>query len=101
MRANETYFEAKRQFIVRNMYVLMNAQSPHTWWSTLSSAVIGSSSSLPPLVGGSGGLVRESVGKADLLSDHFDCKQSGSMLICMNAHLLSVSYSYHLSLQVE
>ena len=34
------------------------------------------SSSLPPLVGEGGGLVSESVGKADLLSDHFDGKQS-------------------------
>ena len=32
--------------------------------------------SLPPLVREGGGLVRESVGKADLLSDHFDSKQS-------------------------
>ena len=35
-----------------------------------------SSLSLPLLVGGSGGLVCELVGKADLLSDHFDSKQS-------------------------
>ena len=34
------------------------------------------SSSLPPLVSEGGGLVCESVGKADLLSDHFDSKQS-------------------------
>ena len=54
----------------------MNVQSPHKWWSTLKSAVFGSSSSLPPLVGPDGGLVCESVGKADLLSDHFDSKQS-------------------------
>ena len=54
----------------------MNAQSPHKWWSTLKSAVFGSSSSLPPLVGGGGGLVCVSGGKVDLLSDHFDCKQS-------------------------
>ena len=40
--------------------------------STLKSAVFGLSSSLPPLVGGDGGLVFESVGKADLLSDHYD-----------------------------
>ena len=46
------------------------------WWSTLKSAVFGFSSSLPLLVGGSGGLLSESVGNADLLSDHFDCKQS-------------------------
>ena len=44
--------------------------------STLKSAVFGLSSSLPPLVGGGGGLVCESVGKADMLSDHFDGKQS-------------------------
>ena len=54
----------------------MNAQSPHKWWSTLKSAVFGVSSSLPPLVGAGGGLVCKSVGKADLLSDHFDSKQS-------------------------
>ena len=53
----------------------MNVQSPHKWWSTLKSAVFGSSSSLPPLVNESGGLVCESVGKADLLSDHLGSKQ--------------------------
>ena len=35
VRANETYLEAKRQFSARNWDVLMNAQSPHKWWSTL------------------------------------------------------------------
>ena len=76
MRANETYSEPKRQFSDRSRDVLMNVQSPHKWWSTLKSAVFGSSSSLPPLVSEGGGLVCESVGKADLLSDHFDSKQS-------------------------
>ena len=76
MRANETYSEVKRQFNDRNMDVLMNVQSPHTWWSTFKSAVFGSSSSLPPLVSEGGGLVCESVGRADRLSDHFDSKQS-------------------------
>ena len=70
------YSEAKHQFSVRNIDVLMNVQSLRKWWCTLKSAVFGSGSSLPPLVGPSGGLVRESVGKADLLSDHFDNKQS-------------------------
>ena len=56
--------------------VLMNVQSPHKFWSTLKSAMCGSSSSLPPLVNEGGGLVCESVDKADLLSDHFDSKQS-------------------------
>ena len=74
MRANEACSEAKRQFSARNRDVLMNAQSPHKWWSTLKSAVFGLSSSLPPLVGEGDGLVCESVGKANVLSDDFDGK---------------------------
>ena len=69
-----------RQFSVRSRDVLMNAQCPHQhkWWSTLKSAGFGSSSdsSLPPLIGAGGGLVCESVGKADMLSAHSDGKQS-------------------------
>ena len=76
VRANETYSQAKRQFSDRNRDVLMNVQSPHKWWSTLKSAVFGSSTSLPPLVSEGGGLLCGSVGKADLLSEHFDSKQS-------------------------
>ena len=76
VRANETYSKAKRQFSDRNKAVLMNVQSRHKCWSTLKSAVFGTSSSLPPLVSEGGGLVCESVGKADLLSDHFDSKLS-------------------------
>ena len=75
VRANETYSEAKCQFSDRNRDVLMKVLSPHKWWSTLKSAVFGSSSLLPPLVSEGGGLVCESVGKADLLSDRFDSKQ--------------------------
>ena len=75
MRANKTYSEAKHQFSDRNRAVLMNIRSPHKWWSTLKSAVFGSRSSLPLLVNGGGGLVCESVGNADLLSDHFDSMQ--------------------------
>ena len=76
MRANETYLEAKCQFSVRHSDVLLNSQCPHKWWSTLKSAVFRLSSSLPPLVGGGGGLVCESFREDDLLSDHFDRKQS-------------------------
>ena len=76
VRANETYSEAKHQFSVRNIDVLMNLQAPHKWWSTLKSAVFISGSSLPPLIGPDGGLVCQSVSKADLLSDDFDSKQS-------------------------
>ena len=65
MRATETYSAAKRQFSVRNRDIFMNVQSPHKWWSTLMTAVFGSSSSLPPPVSESDGLVCELVGKAD------------------------------------
>ena len=54
----------------------MNDQSPHKCWSTLKSAKFGASSTLPLLVSEGGGLVCESVGKADQLSDYFDSKQS-------------------------
>ena len=73
---NETYLEAKRQFIVRNRDALMSVHCPHKWWSILKSAAFALSSSLPPIVGGGGKLVCESVGQADLLSDNFDGKQS-------------------------
>ena len=75
MRVNETYSDAKRQFSERNRDGLMIDQSPHNRWSTLKPAVFGSSSSLPPLVSECGGLVCESVGKADLLSYPFDSQQ--------------------------
>ena len=57
VRANETSSEAKRQLSSRNRDILMNALFPHKWWSTLKSAVFCLSLSLPPLVGGGGGLV--------------------------------------------
>ena len=49
----------------------MNVHSPHKWWSNLKSAVF------PPFVSDGGGLVCESVGKANMMSDHFDRKQGG------------------------
>ena len=59
----------------------MIVQSPHKWWSTLKSTVFGSSSLLPPLISEGGGLVCESVGKADRLSDILTASSSGSLLI--------------------
>ena len=53
----------------------MNVQSTNKW-STLKFAVFCSSFSLPSLVSEGGGLGCESVGKADLLSDHFDSHQA-------------------------
>ena len=71
----------------------MSVQSPHKWWSILKSAVFVSTSSLPPLVRESGGLVCESVGKADLLSDHFDSKSTEAVDLPLTCH---PSSSYHL-----
>ena len=50
--------------------------------SALKSAVFGSSSdsSLPPLIGSGGGLVCESVGKAEMRSTHFDGKSSRDLV---------------------
>ena len=53
VRTKEAYSVAKHLFSIRNKEVLMNAQSPDKWCSTLKSAVFGVSSSLPPLVGAS------------------------------------------------
>ena len=69
VRANETYSVAKCQFGDRNRDLLMNVHFPHKWWSALQSLVFVSSSSLPALVSEGGGLVCESVGKADLGPD--------------------------------
>ena len=41
---------------------------------------------MPPLVSECGGLVCESVGKADLLSNHFDSNQSSEWLVLFTTH---------------
>ena len=52
-RSNEVYAEAVPQFRVRSRDVVMNAQLHHKWWSSLKSAVFGSSSdSSLPLIRG-------------------------------------------------
>ena len=73
VRSNETCSQAKSPFIVRNKDVLMNAQTPYKWWSTLQSAVFfGSCLSLPPRICRGSGLECESVGKADLLVSYYN-----------------------------
>ena len=62
--------------------------------------MFGSSSSLPPLVGPGGGLVCESVGKADLLSDHFDSKQSRAsvdLLVTCHPSPSLITFAFRLS----
>ena len=78
----------------------MNVQFPHKLWSTLKSAVFGSGSSLPPLVGPGGGLVCESVGKADLLSDHFDskqCRESVDLLVTCHPSPSLITFAFRSS----
>ena len=85
VRANKTYSETKHQFSVRNIDVLMNVQSPHKWWSTLKSAMFGSSSSLPPLVGAGGGLVYWCVSRLERViccQIILTASSPGSLLIC-------------------
>ena len=56
----------------------MNAQCPRKWWSTLKSAVFGSSldSSLPHLIWGVVAWSLVSLRKAEMLSSDFEGKQS-------------------------
>ena len=82
VRANETYTEAKHQFSVRNIDVLMNVQSPHKWWSTLKSSVFGSSSSLPPLVGPGGDWCVSRLERLIFCQIIFTASSPRSLLIC-------------------
>ena len=59
----------------------MNVQFPQKWWSTLKCAVFSSSSAFLLLVNEGGGLVCESVDKADLLSNLFDNKLTHTVFI--------------------
>ena len=58
----------------------MNVQSPHKWWSTLKSAVFGSSSSLPPLVGSGVGLVCDSKKSRESVDQLVTCHPSPSLI---------------------
>ena len=82
MRAIVPTWRHKRQFSDSNRDVLMNVQSPHKWWSTLKFAVFCSSSSLPTLVSEGGGVVCESVRKADLCRIILTASSPGRLLIC-------------------
>ena len=51
--------------------------------------------------GGFGGLVCESVGKAEMLSAHFDGKQSRDPVAVQESYLTSISQSHCLCLKVN
>ena len=89
---------AASQFTVKSRDILMSAPCDDKWWSTLKSAVFGSSldSSLPLIGrGGGGGKVCQSVGKAEMLSANFDGKHLRDPV-----DLPSISQSQYLCLQV-
>ena len=76
--------------------------SVHKLWSILKSAAFGSSSSLPPLVSEGCGLVCESVGKADLLLDHFYSKRSREAVdLTLACHPSPCLCHHHLCIQVS
>ena len=78
----------------------MKVQSSHKCWFALKSAVLGSTPSMPPLVEGCVELVCKLVGKDDLLSDHFNSRQSRESvdlpLTCHSSHSLT-TFSFKLS----
>ena len=95
-RSNEVYAEAGRQLRARNRDDLMNAQCPHKWWSFLKSAVFGSVQ-IPLfllLLGRGGGRVCESVRKSEMLSDHFDRKQSRDPVDMPSTYLQGVLFKF-------
>ena len=49
--------DAKRAFMERSKSLLTNESNPRKWWCTVKTAVLGTSSSLPPLVDRGGKLV--------------------------------------------
>ena len=84
MKPHDTYFLFRKFFSqVNNIQFFFIAGVHLKWWSTLKSAVFGSSSSLPLLVSEGGGLVCKSVGKADLLSNILTASSPGRLLICL------------------
>ena len=86
-------------FSDKNSAVLMNVQTPHKRWSTLKSAVSGTSSSFLLLVSAGDGLVCKSVGKLICCQIILTASSSGRLLIC---RLLAIRLLvYRLCLQLE
>ena len=78
--AEETYHDAQTEHASSTRSKLSDSSNPHKWWSTLKSALFGSSPSLPPLLSEGGELVTSPKGKADLLMAHFDSKLSQTQI---------------------
>ena len=74
--ANACYEDARVRYSEQCLNKLTSASSAHSWWSTLKESVLGVNASIPPLQSLGGALVSDPAGKAELLSTHFDGKQS-------------------------
>ena len=71
--AEQRYFDAAKA-------KLAGATSSHKWWAIMKESLFGADSSIPPLIAPGGGLVSQPKRKAELLSSHFDSKQSRDTL---------------------
>lgn len=74
--ANRIYQEAEQRYLAETRNRLSEANGSRKWWSVLGESLFGVDSSIPPLLGAGGGLVVDPLEKAELLSRHFDGKQS-------------------------
>ena len=74
--AQACYARAMSNFNARTREQLASATNPHKWWKTLQASLFGSAPTIPPLLSDRGALLGEPIAKANLLSDHFDRKQS-------------------------
>ena len=75
-QANSCYARARSRFTDRCKARLASATSESAWWSSLKECIFYKDSSIPPLQGDGGAMVSDPAAKAELLSVHFDSKQS-------------------------
>ena len=73
--AQHVYVEAERAFNEKSRVLLTNAPNPRKSWSTVKTAALEASSSLPPLVDRGVRLIWSADEKVSLFSPHFDAKQ--------------------------
>ena len=85
--ANACYGAARVRFSQRCRDKLQSASSAHAWWVTLKESVFGVDSSIPPLRAVGDALVLDPALKAELLTEHFDGKQSrDSVALPLSCH---------------
>ena len=78
--ANVCYAQAQRTHKEDCRGRLSEAQNPHSWWKVLKETLFGKASDTPPISNCDGELVSHPQQKAELLSQHFDSKQSRAVI---------------------